>query len=84
MAATLANGITTISNAAQEPEVTDLIYCLNKMGAKITGENSSTLIIEGVDRLSGTTYKICPDRIEAGQDAGHLGETAPNRENSGI
>ncbi len=66
MAATLANGITTISNAAQEPEVTDLIYCLNKMGAKITGENSSTLIIEGVDRLSGTTYKICPDRIEAG------------------
>ena len=66
MAATLANGITTISNAAQEPEVTDLINCLNKMGAKITGENSSTLIIEGVDRLSGTTYKICPDRIEAG------------------
>ena len=66
MAATLANGITTISNAAQEPEVTDLIYCLNQMGAKITGENSSTLIIEGVDRLSGTTYKICPDRIEAG------------------
>ena len=66
MAATLANGITTISNAAQEPEVTDLIYCLNQMGAKITGENSSTLIIEGVDRLSGTEYKICPDRIEAG------------------
>jgi len=66
MAATLANGITTISNAAQEPEVTDLIYCLNKMGANITGENSSTLIIEGVDRLSGAEYKICPDRIEAG------------------
>ena len=66
MAATLANGITTISNAAQEPEVTDLIYCLNKMGAKITGENTSTLIIEGVDRLSGTEYNICPDRIEAG------------------
>jgi UDP-N-acetylglucosamine 1-carboxyvinyltransferase len=66
MAATLANGITTISNAAQEPEVTDLIYCLNKMGAKIAGENSSTLIIEGVDRLSGTEYNICPDRIEAG------------------
>ncbi len=66
MAATLAKGITTISNAAQEPEVTDLINCLNKMGAKITGENSSTLIIEGVDRLDGTEYKICPDRIEAG------------------
>jgi UDP-N-acetylglucosamine 1-carboxyvinyltransferase len=66
MAATLASGITTISNAAQEPEVTDLIYCLNKMGANITGENSSTLIIEGVDRLSGAEYNICPDRIEAG------------------
>ena len=66
MAATLAKGITTINNAAQEPEVTDLIYCLKKMGAKIFGENTSTLIIEGVDRLSGTEYSICPDRIEAG------------------
>ena len=66
MAATLAKGLTTINNAAQEPEVTDLIYCLRKMGAKITGENTSTLIIEGVDRLSGTEYIICPDRIEAG------------------
>ncbi len=66
MAATLAKGLTTINNAAQEPEVTDLIYCLRKMGAKITGENTSTLIIEGVDRLSGTEYTICPDRIEAG------------------
>jgi len=66
MAATLAKGFTTINNAAQEPEVTDLIYCLRKMGAKITGENTSTLIIEGVDGLSGTEYSICPDRIEAG------------------
>ena len=66
MAATLAKGITTINNAAQEPEVTDLIYCLNKMGAKITGENTSTLIIEGVDHLNGADYCICPDRIEAG------------------
>jgi len=66
MAATLAKGVTTINNAAQEPEVTDLIYCLRKMGAKISGENTSTLIIEGVDRLSGTQYSICPDRIEAG------------------
>jgi UDP-N-acetylglucosamine 1-carboxyvinyltransferase len=66
MAATLAKGITTINNAAQEPEVTDLIYCLKKMGAKITGEKTSTLIIEGVDRLSNTSYRICPDRIEAG------------------
>ena len=66
MAATLAKGITTINNAAQEPEVTDLIYCLQKMGAKISGANTSTLIIEGVDNLSGINYSICPDRIEAG------------------
>jgi UDP-N-acetylglucosamine 1-carboxyvinyltransferase len=66
MAATLAKGITTINNAAQEPEVTDLIYCLKKMGAKITGENTSTLVVQGVDHLSGIDYSICPDRIEAG------------------
>ena len=46
MAATLAKGITTINNAAQEPEVTDLIYCLQKMGAKISGTNTSTIVIE--------------------------------------
>jgi UDP-N-acetylglucosamine 1-carboxyvinyltransferase len=66
MAATLAKGTTTINNAAQEPEVTDLVKCLNKMGAKITGENTSTIIIQGVDHLSGVDYSICPDRIEAG------------------
>jgi UDP-N-acetylglucosamine 1-carboxyvinyltransferase len=66
MAATLAKGTTTINNAAQEPEVTDLIKCLNKMGAKITGESTSTITIQGVDRLSGVDYSICPDRIEAG------------------
>jgi len=66
MAASLAKGITTINNAAQEPEVTDLIRCLKKMGAKITGENTSSLIIEGVDHLDGCEYSICPDRIEAG------------------
>ena len=66
MAATLAKGTTTINNAAQEPEVTDLILCLKKMGAKITGENTSTIIIQGVDHLSGVDYSICPDRIEAG------------------
>ena len=66
MAATLAKGTTTIINAAQEPEVTDLIKCLNKMGAKITGENTSTIVIQGVDHLSGVDYSICPDRIEAG------------------
>jgi len=66
MAATLAKGTTTINNAAQEPEVTDLILCLKKMGARITGENTSTLVIEGVDHLNGIDYSICPDRIEAG------------------
>ncbi|MDB9866004.1 UDP-N-acetylglucosamine 1-carboxyvinyltransferase [Candidatus Thioglobus sp.] len=66
MAATLAKGTTTINNAAQEPEVTDLILCLKKMGAKITGENTSTIVIQGVDHLSGVDYSICPDRIEAG------------------
>jgi len=66
MAATLAKGTTTINNAAQEPEVTDLIKCLNKMGAKIRGENTSTIVIQGVDHLSGIDYSICPDRIEAG------------------
>jgi len=66
MAATLAKGTTTINNAAQEPEVTDLILCLKKMGAKITGENTSTIVIQGVDNLNGIDYSICPDRIEAG------------------
>jgi len=66
MAATLAKGKTIINNAAQEPEVTDLIKCLNKMGAKITGKNTSTLVIQGVDHLNGIDYSICPDRIEAG------------------
>ena len=66
MAATLAKGTTIINNAAQEPEVTDLISCLKKMGAKIIGENTSTLVIQGVDFLSGADYSICPDRIEAG------------------
>ena len=66
MAATLAKGKTTIYNAAQEPEISDLINCLNAMGAKITGFGTSTLEIEGVDNLLGVTYSICPDRIEAG------------------
>jgi len=66
MAATLAKGTTTINNAAQEPEVTDLILCLKKMGAKIIGENTSTIVVQGVDHLNGIDYSICPDRIEAG------------------
>jgi UDP-N-acetylglucosamine 1-carboxyvinyltransferase len=66
MAATLADGITTIHNAAQEPEITDLIECLLKMGAKISGIGTSQLVVEGVEKLMGVEHRICPDRIEAG------------------
>ncbi|MBW5291128.1 MAG: UDP-N-acetylglucosamine 1-carboxyvinyltransferase [Candidatus Ruthia sp. Asou_11_S2] len=66
MAATLATGTTTIYNAAQEPEIVDLVNCLIKMGAKISGAGTSIITIEGVDELSGVTYAVCPDRIEAG------------------
>ncbi|SMN15588.1 UDP-N-acetylglucosamine 1-carboxyvinyltransferase [uncultured Candidatus Thioglobus sp.] len=66
MAATLAQGTTTIHNAAQEPEIVDLANCLIKMGAKISGAGTSVIIIEGVSNLSGATYTVCPDRIEAG------------------
>jgi UDP-N-acetylglucosamine 1-carboxyvinyltransferase len=66
MAATLADGITLIENAAREPEVTDLANCLNSMGAKITGQGTDTIRVEGVERMSGTEYKVLPDRIETG------------------
>ncbi|WP_297807652.1 UDP-N-acetylglucosamine 1-carboxyvinyltransferase [uncultured Methylophaga sp.] len=66
MAATLAEGTTVIENAAREPEVVDLAHYLNKMGAKIEGIGTATLTIEGVKSLSGTDYKILPDRIETG------------------
>ncbi len=66
MAATLAQGTTTIENAAREPEVVDLANYLNQMGAKISGIGTATLVIEGVKSLSGTKYQILPDRIETG------------------
>ena len=66
MAATLADGITVIENAAREPEVTDLANCLISMGAIITGHGTDTIHIEGVERLSGTEYSVLPDRIETG------------------
>lgn len=66
MAATLADGITTIENAAREPEVMDLANYLNAMGAKIIGAGTGTIKIEGVERLHGTTYSVLPDRIETG------------------
>jgi UDP-N-acetylglucosamine 1-carboxyvinyltransferase len=66
MAAALAKGTTIIENAAQEPEVIDLANCLNAMGARIEGAGTATLVIEGVERLAGTTYEVLPDRIETG------------------
>lgn len=66
MAATLADGITILENAAREPEVVDLAYCLVGMGAKITGIGTDTLAIEGVERLHGATYQVMADRIETG------------------
>ena len=66
MAATLADGLTIIENAAREPEVKDLAICLNKMGAKIIGAGTARIEIEGVETLHGTEHKILPDRIETG------------------
>lgn len=66
MAATLADGITILENAAKEPEVVDLANFLNSMGAKITGIGTDVITIEGVENLHGTTYKVLPDRIETG------------------
>jgi UDP-N-acetylglucosamine 1-carboxyvinyltransferase len=66
MAAVLADGETVLENAAREPEVTDLARFLSGMGAVINGIGSSTLQIEGVERLSGTHYSVLPDRIETG------------------
>jgi len=64
MAATLAKGQTIITNAAKEPEVTDLIKCLNLMGAQISGIGTDTLIIDGVDQLHPANFSVMPDRIE--------------------
>ena len=66
MAAVLAKGQTVIHNAAREPEVEDLANFLNTLGAKITGAGTSTIVIDGVDHLSGGCYHVLPDRIETG------------------
>ncbi len=66
MAATLARGHTVIQGAACEPEVVDLAHCLNAMGAKIKGQGSPRIEVEGVQELSGATHHVIPDRIEAG------------------
>src|SRR5690606_20861186 len=66
MAATLAEGVTTITSAACEPEVVDLADFLNAMGAKITGAGTPVITIEGVGKLRGCAHHVIPDRIEAG------------------
>ena len=66
MAAVYANGRTTIENAAREPEIIDIATLLNKMGAKIHGMGTSTIVIDGVSNLGGCLHEIIPDRIEAG------------------
>jgi len=66
MAASLAEGRTTIENAAREPEIQDLCQMLNKMGAKIYDSGKEKIIIDGVNRLRGCNHKVIPDRIEAG------------------
>ena len=66
MAATLADGETVLDNAAREPEVVDLAECLIAMGANITGHGTSTIRIQGIERLHGCHYDVLPDRIETG------------------
>ena len=66
MAATLADGVTIIENAAREPEVVDLADCLVKMGAIISGQGSDTITVTGVQELFGCSYSVMPDRIETG------------------
>ncbi len=66
MAATLADGETVLENAAREPEVVDLANFLISMGAKIQGAGTDKIVIQGVEKLHGTTYEVLPDRIESG------------------
>ncbi|HET9041571.1 MAG TPA: UDP-N-acetylglucosamine 1-carboxyvinyltransferase [Burkholderiales bacterium] len=66
MAACLADGVTVLENAAREPEVVDLANCLNAMGARVRGAGTDVITVEGVDRLSGASHAIMPDRIETG------------------
>ena len=66
MAACLCQGETILENVAKEPEIVDLAVCLRGMGAKIQGEGSSVITIEGVDELKPANHRVIPDRIEAG------------------
>ncbi len=78
MAASLANGITEIENAAQEPEIGNVARCLVAMGAKISGIDTSHLVIEGVEKLDGADFEVLPDRIETGTFAMAVAMTGGN------
>ncbi len=75
LAAARAEGETTISNAAREPEIADLAECLNAMGAKVSGAGTSTITIAGAGRLKGVAHRVLPDRIETGAYAMAVGVT---------
>ncbi|MDQ3206620.1 MAG: UDP-N-acetylglucosamine 1-carboxyvinyltransferase [Pseudomonadota bacterium] len=66
MAATLADGVTVLENAAMEPEIVDLAECLKAMGAQIEGAGSNRIVVHGVERLHGASHRVVPDRIETG------------------
>ena len=66
MAASLADGVTVIENAAREPEVVDLANCLAAMGANIQGAGTDIITIEGVEKLEGASFSVMPDRVEVG------------------
>src|ERR1700674_5002751 len=66
MAATLAKRTTIITNAACEPEISDVASCLNKMGARVSGAGTPRIIVEGVAKLHGARHTVLPDRIETG------------------
>lgn len=78
MAATLARGVTTIENAAMEPEIDNVAHCLIAMGARISGVGTRTITIEGVEKLHGATIDVIPDRIETGTFAMAVAMTGGN------
>ncbi len=84
MAAVLAEGETTLRNAAREPEVSDLAHCLVKMGADIQGIGSDTLVVRGIEQLKGTEHRVIADRIEAGSYAAAAAITGGDIELRGI
>ncbi len=75
LAAALAKGTTVIENAAREPEIVDLATCLNAMGAQVAGAGTSTIMVEGVEKLHSAEHRVLPDRIETGAYVMAVGAT---------